>query len=314
MAKSLTLPDKLVHELNGHQGPIRAVRFNRNGDYCLTCSSDRTVRLWNPHKGTGIKIYKGPGQEVLDADVAHDNGRIVCGGADKQVLLMDVSTGQAIRKFRGHNGNINCVKFNDDSSLILSGSYDATLRAWDCRSRTYDPVQIMDEAKDSITSLHLSQHEILTGSVDGTVRRYDIRFGKLYSDTIGHPVTSVKFSQDGHCTLVSSLDDHIRLLDKDTGELLNQYTSHCNSEYKLDSCFTNDDAFVMSGSENGKIYFWDLVEATVTQTLEQTTPSSSKGRPCVIYSLSYHPSKICLLSAGSYGPVNVWKASDDENE
>ena len=35
---------------------------------------------------------------------AHDNGRIVCGGADKQVLLMDVSTGQAIRKFRGHNG------------------------------------------------------------------------------------------------------------------------------------------------------------------------------------------------------------------
>ena len=28
MAKSLTLPNKLVHELNGHQGPIRAVRFN----------------------------------------------------------------------------------------------------------------------------------------------------------------------------------------------------------------------------------------------------------------------------------------------
>ena len=86
MAKSLTLPNKLVHELNGHQGPIRAVRFNSwvsskftlrsfilfligNGDYCLTCSSDRTVRLWNPHKGTGIKTYKGPGQEVLDADV-----------------------------------------------------------------------------------------------------------------------------------------------------------------------------------------------------------------------------------------------------
>ena len=39
-----------------------------------------------------------------------------------------------------------------------------------------------------------------------------------------------------------------------------RYTSHCNSEYKIDSCFTNDDAFVMSGSENGKIYFWDLVE------------------------------------------------------
>ena len=35
------------------------------------------------------------------------------------------------------------------------------------------------------------------------------------------PITSVKFSQDGHCQLVSSLDNNIRLLDKDSGELLN---------------------------------------------------------------------------------------------
>ena len=41
-----------------------------NGEYCLSCSSDRTVRLWNPHKGVGIKTYKGPGQEVLDADAS----------------------------------------------------------------------------------------------------------------------------------------------------------------------------------------------------------------------------------------------------
>ena len=45
------------------------------------------------------------------------------------------------------------------------GSYDATVRAWDCRARTYDPVQVMDEAKDSVTSLQLSASEILTGSV-----------------------------------------------------------------------------------------------------------------------------------------------------
>ena len=38
-----------------------------SGEYCLTCSADKTVRLWNPHKGLGIKTYKGPGQEVLDA-------------------------------------------------------------------------------------------------------------------------------------------------------------------------------------------------------------------------------------------------------
>ena len=28
----------------------------------------------------------------------------------------------------------------------------------------------------------------------------------------------------------------------------------------MDGCLTNDDAHVVSGSEDGKIYFWDLVE------------------------------------------------------
>ena len=47
--------------------------------------------------------------------------------------------------------------------FLAVGSYDASLRVWDCRARTFDPVQVMNEAKDSVTSLCLSLHEILTG-------------------------------------------------------------------------------------------------------------------------------------------------------
>ena len=61
---------------------------------------------------------------------------------------------------------VNCVKFNQqDSSVILSGSYDATVRCWDCRSRSPDPIQVLDDAKDSVSSLQVSQHAILTGYV-----------------------------------------------------------------------------------------------------------------------------------------------------
>lgn len=82
------LPTELAFELSGHQGAVRAVRFNsefpeyetlinahllnfvcaENGNYCLTCGSDKTLRLWNPHKGLCIKTYMGHGAEVLDAD------------------------------------------------------------------------------------------------------------------------------------------------------------------------------------------------------------------------------------------------------
>ena len=63
---------------------------------------------------------------------------------------------------------------------------------------------------------------VFHSSVDCKVRNYDIRMGSLRSDFIGNPVTSVCFSMDLQCILVSSLDDTIRLLDKDTGELLNE--------------------------------------------------------------------------------------------
>ena len=45
--------------------------------------------------------------------------------------------------------------------------------------------QIMDEAKDSVTSLQVSDHEILTGSADCSIRRYDLRIGRMFTDFIG---------------------------------------------------------------------------------------------------------------------------------
>jgi len=47
--------------------------------------------------------------------------------------------------------------------------------------------------------------------------------GSLVVDSLGEPVTSVAFSQDSQCVLVSTLDNTIRLMDKATGELLNEY-------------------------------------------------------------------------------------------
>ena len=83
----MTLPTELAFELSGHQGAVRAVRFNsesntiivlgflieahqsqENGNYCMTCGSDKTLKLWNPHKALLIKTYMGHGAEVLDAD------------------------------------------------------------------------------------------------------------------------------------------------------------------------------------------------------------------------------------------------------
>lgn len=71
----------------------------------------------------------------------------------------------------------------------VTGSFDATVRLWDCKSQSVKPIQVLDEARDSVSSLHVLGHEIVTGSVDGRVRLYDLRMGMLHVDVVGRTYT-----------------------------------------------------------------------------------------------------------------------------
>lgn len=244
-----------------------------------------------------LKTYSGHGYEVLDADGSFDNSQICSCSSDKTVILWDVASGQVTRKLRGHVGKVNCVQFNDEASVILSGSIDGMVRCWDTRSRRMEPIQILDDARDGVSSLKVSEHEVLTGSVDGRVRLYDLRMGQLHVDFIGSPITCVCFTQDGQCTLSSTLDSTLRLLDKSTGEMLGEYTGHQNKSYKMDCSLSNKDTHVVSCSEEGHVYYWDLVEGSVALKLPV-----GKG---VVQSLSFHPTDPLLLTA-TEGCVQVW--------
>ena len=65
------------------------------------------------------------------------------------------------------------------------GSFDATVRLWDCKSQSAKPIQVFEESKDSVSSLHVVGHEIVTGCVDGRMRLYDLRMGMVYADLVG---------------------------------------------------------------------------------------------------------------------------------
>jgi mitogen-activated protein kinase organizer 1 len=80
---------------------------------------------------------------------------------------------------------VNCIAFNKDCEVLVSGSYDRTVKVWDMRSNNYRPMQTMDDFGDSVSSIYVSKEEIVTGCVDGCARTYDIRKGKLIVDNIG---------------------------------------------------------------------------------------------------------------------------------
>jgi len=84
------------------------------------------------------------------------------------------------------------------------GSYDSTVKLWDLRcvlalfsllayhvrsrstsSQNRQPIQALEEARDSVQALYVGSSRIMTGSVDGHVRTYDLRKGELRADYIG---------------------------------------------------------------------------------------------------------------------------------
>ena len=265
--------------------------------------------MGSPHRdgaeGAGsalmVKEYVGPhAHEVRDVAVSRDNTRFASCGGDKAAFLWDVSTGKVLRRFGGaHEAAINALALNADDCVLLTGSYDKTVRLWDVWSHGRDPIQTLPAFRDSVTSVAAGAHEIVAGSVDGTVRTFDLRRARALTDALHDPVTCVTLSRDGKCVLAGCMNGAVSLLEKGSGARLNVYLGHQHAQYAIGSCLTRDDAHVVSGSEDGTALVWDLVDASVRATLR-----GHKGAVC---SVAPHPKESAVLLTASHdGTAKLW--------
>ncbi|KAG9255277.1 WD40-repeat-containing domain protein [Emericellopsis atlantica] len=293
------LPDTPAAQLTGSTGPIHAVSYSSSpGTYILTGSADRSVRLYNPFPSTTapairsssitskqalsipqgrlVQTYNAHGYEVLSLAVASDNHRFASSGGDRAVFLWDVSTATTIRRFAGHGGRINAVKFaGDGESLVVSGGFDTSVRLWDCKSSNLKPIQCLEDAKDAITTLAVFDKQVIAGSVDGRVRSYDVRMGKCTTDVIGASVTSLDTTRDGRTVVVGSLDSKIRLMDRDTGKCLRAYadSGFKNTEYRVQSILGGKEKYILAGDEDpeqpetGRLWAWDLLSGNLIKKI-----------------------------------------------
>ncbi len=53
------------------------------------------------------------------------------------------------------------------------------------RAQTHTPIQVLSEAKDSVSAIHIHEHEVLASSIDGKLRNYDLRMGMCTVDDVG---------------------------------------------------------------------------------------------------------------------------------
>lgn len=316
LSSSVKLPTLLVQTLpNAHKGPINVVRYNSLGRYLLSGGSDRSIRLWNATSGSGaeeaIHTYTEHTHEVLALDISKDNSRFVSGGGDKSVFVWDVASGSVVRRFGGHMGKINDVRFGGkdaDASVIVAGGFDGVVRVFDLRAQgAWRPIMELKEAKDAVTSLVVRDDRIWSGSVDGVLRCYDLRSGQLRADTFAAPITSITPSRLGSSVLIATLDSTVRLLDTRDGTLLQTYKGHKHESYRCKATFTNDEDGVVIGDEDGNLVGWDTVTAEKIAVGLKGEAAHAKPILWVEHNPDTSSQGSEIVTASGDGVVKVWR-------
>ena len=324
-----------------------------DGKYCLTGGYDRTIKLWNPFRidpayvttstssnsslppSLLIQNYTSGYTHPISALTTNETStetQVLIAACDKSLIVSDMVTNRVLRRFgQGHHfGRINAVTTSNQSNLIISASYDGTVALWDGKSRDVKPIQIFKDAKDSVTDVHVansnendgcgsdSSHTIIhTSSVDGYVRSYDMRRGIMKCDNFNAPTTSMAPTKDGQCLAVNCLDSTIRLMELESGELLNIYSgSHRGGNYQLETSILANDSMIATASEDGYCTFYDLVTSKCVSHLNTSSSSSmlsasissnSSSSSYYCCSIACHPKQSSIMVTSNYdGTTQVW--------
>ena len=73
--------------LVGHSDFIQDVAISSDGQFALTGSWDRTLRLWDLATATTVHRFKGHTNDVMSVAFSVDNRQIVSGSRDKSIKV-----------------------------------------------------------------------------------------------------------------------------------------------------------------------------------------------------------------------------------
>lgn len=119
----------------GHSKPVRDAVFLGDGAKFLSCSFDKSVKLWDTESGSCVAKFS-TSHLPFALKCTPDQDRFLVSCNDNSVYLYDVRSGELVKTFEGHIGSINSMTFMQGGwpNSFLTSSDDRSLRVWSLQS------------------------------------------------------------------------------------------------------------------------------------------------------------------------------------
>ncbi len=200
-----------------------------------------------------------------------------------------------------HSDWVNSVAFSPDSTKIISGSYDKTIKIWD--ANTGQCLKTLEGHSRYVSSVAYSPDgtKIISGSYDYTIKIWNANTGECLKTLKGHKYTveSVAYSPDSKRIISGSSDETIKIWDANTGRCLKTLEGHIGDVYSV--AYSPDGTKIISGSGDRTIKIWNANTGERLKTLE--------GHSDWVFSVAYSPDGTKIISSLADHTIKIWDAN-----
>ncbi|MBN1908575.1 MAG: WD40 repeat domain-containing protein [Pirellulales bacterium] len=126
-----------IRDLVDHTRPVRALLFAQTPSTdpnepskrsLLSAGDDRQIRIWDLDTGRAEALPELP-TKIFALALCPD-GRLASGGSDNAIRIWDLASRQEVARLVGHTGSVAELVWNPVENVLLSGSFDTTVRVW----------------------------------------------------------------------------------------------------------------------------------------------------------------------------------------
>ncbi|GMH63294.1 hypothetical protein TL16_g03675 [Triparma laevis f. inornata] len=172
---------EILMEFKGHTDRVSALEPTSDGKHLVTGSWDHSIIVWELPEGSGeVKngkiVRRLEGHSDYVKSITLDDSFILSGSADNLAKVWDLSSGELLHTFQGHQGAVNSVAIHPSGDFIATGSFDNTWKLWNFQPPYNLLYTSTDTHKDHINSVVFTHggDNLVTGADDKTVSVADI--------------------------------------------------------------------------------------------------------------------------------------------